>query len=58
MMNENIERRCLVARKLALLREQVVFLGGATSALLVADPAAPAPRPTKNVDVIIEVALE
>lgn len=54
-MNENIERLCLVARRLGPLREQVVFLGGATTALLVTDPAAPAPRPTKDVDVIIEV---
>lgn len=55
MMNENIERLCLVASRLGPLREQVVFLGGATTALLVTDPAAPAPRPTKDVDVIIEV---
>jgi len=54
-MNENIERLCLVARRLGPLRKQVVFLGGATTALLVTDPAAPAPRPTKDVDVIIEV---
>jgi predicted nucleotidyltransferase len=54
-MNENLERLCLVARRLGPMREQVVFLGGATTALLVTDPAAPAPRPTKDVDVIIEV---
>ena len=54
-MNENLERLCLVARRLGPLREQVVFLGGATTALLVTDPAAPAPRPTRDVDVIIEV---
>jgi predicted nucleotidyltransferase len=55
-MNRNVERLCLVARKLGPLREQVVFLGGATTALLVTDPASPKPRLTKDVDVIIEVA--
>ena len=54
-MDRNIERLCLVARKLGPLRERVVFLGGATTSLLVTDPAAPAPRPTKDVDLIIEV---
>jgi predicted nucleotidyltransferase len=54
-MNPNIERICLVAKRLGPLREQVVFLGGATTALLVTDPAAPPARPTKDVDVIIEV---
>jgi predicted nucleotidyltransferase len=54
-MDRNIERLCLVARKLGSLREQVVFLGGATTSLLVTDPAAPPPRPTKDVDLIIEV---
>jgi hypothetical protein len=46
-MNENTERLCLVARRLGPL--QVVFLGGVTTTLLVTDPAAPAPRPTKDV---------
>jgi predicted nucleotidyltransferase len=54
-MDRNIERLCLVARKLGPLRERVVFLGGATTSLLVTDPAAPPPRPTKDVDLIIEV---
>ncbi len=34
----------------------VVFLGGASIVLWVTDPAAPAPRPTKDVDVVVEVA--
>ena len=33
----------------------VVFAGGATVGLWITDPAAPAPRPTKDVDVIVEV---
>lgn len=34
---------------------QVVFLGGATVTLWITDPAAPTPRPTKDVDVVVEV---
>jgi len=33
----------------------VVFLGGASIVLWITDPAAPAPRPTKDVDVVVEV---
>lgn len=38
------------------LLSEVVFLGGATVTLWITDPAAPPPRPTKGVDVIVEVA--
>lgn len=38
------------------LAEEVVFVGGATITLWITDPAAPPPRPTKDVDVIVEVA--
>jgi hypothetical protein len=38
-----------------LLRE-VVFVGGATVELWITDPAAPPVRPTKDVDVVVEVA--
>lgn len=38
------------------LVDEVVFVGGATIPLWITDPAAPPPRPTKDVDVIIEVA--
>lgn len=34
----------------------VVFLGGASMVLWITDPAAPALRPTKDVDVVVEVA--
>jgi predicted nucleotidyltransferase len=34
---------------------EVAFVGGATVALWITDPGAPAPRPTKDVDVVIEV---
>jgi hypothetical protein len=38
------------------LCREVVFLGGACIELWVTDPGAPAPRPTKDVDVVVEVA--
>lgn len=34
---------------------EVAFVGGATIVLWITDPGAPAPRPTKDVDVVIEV---
>jgi hypothetical protein len=37
------------------LLDEVVFVGGATITLWITDPAAPAPRPTKDVDVVVEV---
>ncbi len=52
----NREQSCLVAEALGDLREDVVFVGGATVGLLITDQAAPTVRPTKDVDVVIEVA--
>jgi hypothetical protein len=43
------------ARALGPLIDQVAFVGGATVTLWITDPAAPPPRPTKDVDVVIEV---
>lgn len=38
------------------LVEEVAFIGGATVGLWITDPLAPPPRPTKDVDAIVEVA--
>jgi hypothetical protein len=43
------------ARALEPVLGDVVFLGGASVVLWISDPAAPAPRPTKDVDVVVEV---
>lgn len=40
---------------LGSLVEDIVFVGGATIGLWITDRAAPEPRPTKDVDVIVEV---
>ncbi|MEG6504311.1 hypothetical protein [Nitratidesulfovibrio sp. 1201_IL3209] len=44
------------ARLLGDLADEVVFVGGASVALLLTDPAAPDVRPTLDVDVIVEAA--
>jgi hypothetical protein len=43
------------AAALGPMLDEVVFLGGASVTLWITDPAAPAPRPTKDVDVVVEV---
>lgn len=52
----NLEMVERIAEALGSLREQVVFLGGSATGLLLTDPAAPSIRVTKDVDVIVEVA--
>lgn len=52
----SIELLELAASALGDLLDEVVFVGGATVGLWITDQAAPAPRPTKDVDVIVEVA--
>lgn len=52
MSIELLER---AAEALEPVLSDVVFLGGASIALWITDPAAPAPRPTKDVDVVVEV---
>lgn len=52
----NVELLELASAILGELCEEVVFVGGATVALWITDPAAPEPRATDDVDVIVEVA--
>jgi predicted nucleotidyltransferase len=44
------------AQALGPLLDEAVFVGGATITLWITDAGAPAPRPTKDVDIVIEVA--
>lgn len=44
------------AQELAPFLDEVAFVGGATVALWLTDPAAPEPRVTKDVDAVVEVA--
>lgn len=52
----SVELLELGAAVLGDLADEVVFVGGATVSLWITDPGAPPPRPTKDVDVIVEVA--
>lgn len=44
------------ADELAPFLDEVAFVGGATVVLWITDPGAPEPRPTKDVDIVVEVA--
>lgn len=52
----NLEMIGHVAKRLGELRDRVVFLGGAATALLITDTAIPDVRITNDVDVIVEIA--
>jgi hypothetical protein len=52
----SLELLDLGATALGPLVEEVVFVGGASVVLWITDQAAPPPRPTKDVDVIVEVS--
>jgi hypothetical protein len=54
--NPNLTQLLQAARKLQPLLEQIVFVGGCATALLVTDPAASPVRPTFDVDAIVEIA--
>ncbi len=51
----NLDMIKTVAMRLGPLNAKVVFLGGATTELLITDPAAPTTRVSRDVDVIIEI---
>lgn len=55
MADPNIELLTRVAEALGDLREQLVFIGGCATALLITDPAAAPVRATADVDAIIAV---
>ncbi|MDQ6966249.1 MAG: hypothetical protein Q9M23_04945 [Mariprofundaceae bacterium] len=54
---ENLAMLTIVADRLGTLREQVVFLGGCTTGLLITDTAAADVRATMDVDLIVEVGV-
>jgi predicted nucleotidyltransferase len=51
----NLQMLCFVAERLEPLLDQLVFLGGCTTALFLTDTGAPDVRATHDVDVIVEV---
>ena len=54
--NPNIEIMELAVARLGALADEMVFLGGCATGLLITDPLAPPFRATNDVDVICEVA--
>jgi hypothetical protein len=56
MHDANIGRLIAAARLLNPLLDELVFVGGCATGLLVTDPAAPSVRPTFDVDAIAEIA--
>lgn len=58
-MLKNTQINCLATRKIATalgeLNEQVVYVGGAVVSLYIDDPAAEDVRPTKDVDISLEI---
>jgi len=57
-VTRNVEMLLAGARAFGDLRDEVVFVGGAIVDLLVTDPAAPRPRFTDDVDVVVEVTTQ
>jgi hypothetical protein len=55
MANRNLELLISVARLLRPLLDELVFVGGCTTALLITDPAAAEVRSTYDVDAIAEI---
>jgi hypothetical protein len=53
--NPNIEMLEVAVERLGILVDDVVFLGGCATGLLLTDPAAPPIRITRDVDVMVEV---
>lgn len=54
----NVVMMELVAERLGDgLREELVFVGGAVTGLLITDPAQPAIRPTEDVDLIVQATV-
>ena len=54
----NIQAVGFVAEGLQELRERMVFVGGAVISLYADDPGADLPRPTSDIDLVIELELE
>lgn len=55
-MNTNIVRLKEIANVLGDLKDDVVFVGGATVGLYIDDKAAPVPQPSEDVDCVVEIA--
>ncbi len=57
-LNPNIELLLLAVNQLGALVDEMVFIGGCATGLLITDTAAPPIRITKDVDAIVQVATK
>jgi hypothetical protein len=55
-MNPNLELLCYAAARLGPLLDEIVFLGGCATGILITDPAAGPVKTTNDVDIIIEAS--
>lgn len=55
-MNTNLARLKDIALVLGDIKDQVVFVGGATVGLYIDDQAAPTPQPSEDIDCVVEIA--
>lgn len=53
--NANLEQLIAVARLLRPMLDEIVFVGGSVTGILITDPAAGEPRATRDVDVIAAI---
>ena len=53
---QSIEAIKRIARALGVLNDQIVYVGGAVAGLYADDPGAQEVRPTKDVDIVLEIA--
>jgi len=58
VQNPNLEILMLALDQLGELADEMVFLGGCATGLLITDPAAPPIRVTKDVDAIVQVVSQ
>lgn len=56
MVNPNFEMLCVAVKNLDYLTDELVFVGGCTTGLLITDKGAAQVRETKDVDTIVEAA--
>ena len=57
MLLDSVQAIRFVAERLDSLNERMVFLGGATLGLLITEPGAAPPRPTRDVDLVVEITM-
>lgn len=55
-MSNNIDRLKEIAKILDDIKDDVVFVGGATVGLYIDDKAAPTPQPSEDIDCVVEIA--